>query len=102
MLLTTLNQREDVILMWFYHIIFRSIWFEAATVVAVPPPVELPASSVLKAALVGGLSCALSCSLLHPVDTVKVNSLGLTVSPFPFLLPWNRINLVCENSSQFT
>ncbi|KAI8032739.1 hypothetical protein LOK49_LG01G00567 [Camellia lanceoleosa] len=49
----------------------RSIWFEAATVVAVAPPVELPASSVLKSALVGGLSCALSCSLLHPVDTIK-------------------------------
>ncbi|KAJ0044967.1 hypothetical protein Pint_06106 [Pistacia integerrima] len=33
-----------------------SIWFEAATVVAVPPPVEIPAGSVLKAALAGGLS----------------------------------------------
>ncbi|KAI3872590.1 hypothetical protein MKW92_015800 [Papaver armeniacum] len=33
----------------------RSIWFEAATVVAVPPPVEIPAGSVLKAALAGGL-----------------------------------------------
>ena len=53
---------------------FRSIWFEAATVVAVPPPVEIPAGSVLKAALIGGLSCALSTSLLHPVDTIKVNA----------------------------
>ncbi|KAK6136318.1 hypothetical protein DH2020_029939 [Rehmannia glutinosa] len=50
----------------------RSIWFEAATVVAVPPPVEIPAGSVLKSALIGGLSCALSTALLHPVDTVKV------------------------------
>ncbi|GER42530.1 mitochondrial substrate carrier family protein [Striga asiatica] len=49
----------------------RSIWFEAATVVAVPPPVGIPTGSVLKSALVGGLSCALSTSLLHPVDTVK-------------------------------
>ncbi|KAL5982588.1 hypothetical protein ACLOJK_016662 [Asimina triloba] len=50
---------------------FRSIWFEAATVVAVPPPVEIPAESVLKSALAGGLACALSTSLMHPVDTMK-------------------------------
>ncbi|RAL40303.1 hypothetical protein DM860_006373 [Cuscuta australis] len=49
----------------------RSIWFEAATVVAVAPPVEIPAGSVLKSALAGGLSCALSTSLLYPVDTIK-------------------------------
>ncbi|CAH9112266.1 unnamed protein product [Cuscuta epithymum] len=49
----------------------RSIWFEAATVVAVPPPVEIQAGSVLKSALAGGLSCALSTSLLYPVDTIK-------------------------------
>ncbi|MQM15882.1 hypothetical protein Taro_048832 [Colocasia esculenta] len=53
----------------------RSIWFEAATVVAVPPPVEIPAESVLKSALAGGLACALSTSLLHPVDTMKVSLL---------------------------
>lgn len=63
----------------------RSIWFEAATVVVVPPPVELPASSVLKAALVGGLSCALSCSLLHPVDTVKTRVQASTLT-FPEIL----------------
>lgn len=51
---------------------YRSIWFEAATVVAVAPPVEIPAGSVLRSALAGGLSCALSCSLMHPVDTIKV------------------------------
>ncbi|BBG97851.1 mitochondrial substrate carrier family protein [Prunus dulcis] len=44
----------------------RSIWFEAATVVAVAPPVEIPAGSVLRSALAGGLACALSTSLLHP------------------------------------
>ncbi|KAJ7975107.1 mitochondrial substrate carrier family protein [Quillaja saponaria] len=49
----------------------RSIWFEAATVVAVPPPVEIHAGSVLRSALAGGLSCALSTALMHPVDTVK-------------------------------
>ncbi|KAB1218045.1 S-adenosylmethionine mitochondrial carrier protein [Morella rubra] len=52
----------------------RSIWFEAATVVAVAPPVEIPAGSVLRSALAGGLSCALSCSLMHPVDSIKANS----------------------------
>ena len=52
---------------------YRNIWFEAATVVAVAPPVEIPAGSVLRSALAGGLSCALSCSLMHPVDTIKVN-----------------------------
>ncbi|XP_052185439.1 uncharacterized protein LOC127797024 isoform X2 [Diospyros lotus] len=60
----------------------RSIWFEAATVVAVAPPVELPASSVLKSALAGGLSCALSCSLMHPVDTIKVQSVASFCSTF--------------------
>ncbi|KAF5205827.1 mitochondrial substrate carrier family protein, partial [Thalictrum thalictroides] len=48
-----------------------SIRFEAATVVAVPPPVEIPAGSVLKSALAGGLASALSTSLLHLVDTIK-------------------------------
>ncbi|KAI3831450.1 hypothetical protein MKX03_011242 [Papaver bracteatum] len=60
----------------------RSIWFEAATVVAVPPPVEIPAGSVLKAALAGGLACALSTSLLHPVDTIKTRVQASTLS-FP-------------------
>ncbi|RVW25463.1 S-adenosylmethionine mitochondrial carrier protein [Vitis vinifera] len=51
----------------------RSIWFEAATVVAVAPPVEISAGSVLRSALAGGLACALSTSLLHPVDTIKAS-----------------------------
>lgn len=52
----------------------RNIWFESATVVAVAPPVEIPAGSVLRSALAGGLSCALSTSLMHPIDTIKAYS----------------------------
>ncbi|GMP68850.1 hypothetical protein CsSME_00028317 [Camellia sinensis var. sinensis] len=63
----------------------RSIWFEAATVVAVAPPVDLPANSVLKSALAGGLSCALSCALMHPVDTVKTQVQASTLN-FPEIL----------------
>ncbi|KAG8390673.1 hypothetical protein BUALT_Bualt01G0108100 [Buddleja alternifolia] len=63
----------------------RSIWFEAATVVAVPPPVEIPTGSVLKSALIGGLSCALSTSLLYPVDTVKTRVQASTLT-FPEIL----------------
>ncbi|KAL3649785.1 hypothetical protein CASFOL_006188 [Castilleja foliolosa] len=63
----------------------RSIWFEAATVVAVPPPVEIPTGSVLKSALIGGLSCALSTALLYPVDTVKTRVQASTLT-FPEIL----------------
>ncbi|EPS71249.1 hypothetical protein M569_03503, partial [Genlisea aurea] len=63
----------------------RSIWFEAATVVAVPPPVEIPAGSVLKSALAGGLSCALSTALMFPVDTVKTRVQTSTLT-FPEVL----------------
>ncbi|KAL6565331.1 hypothetical protein OROGR_002282 [Orobanche gracilis] len=63
----------------------RSIWFEAATVVAVPPPVEIPTGSVLKSALVGGLSCALSTALLYPVDTVKTRVQASSLT-FPEIL----------------
>ncbi|KAL3652065.1 hypothetical protein CASFOL_001746 [Castilleja foliolosa] len=42
----------------------RSLWSEAAAV----PSVD----SVLRSALAGGLSCALSTAIMHPVDTVKV------------------------------
>ncbi|XP_057980128.1 calcium-dependent mitochondrial ATP-magnesium/phosphate carrier protein 1 [Malania oleifera] len=63
----------------------RSIWFEAATVVAVAPPVEIPAGSVLKSALAGGLSCALSTSLMHPVDTIKTRVQASTLS-FPEII----------------
>ena len=50
----------------------RNIWFEAATVVAVTPPIEISTGSVLKSALAGGLASALSTSLLHPIDSMKV------------------------------
>lgn len=60
----------------FFGNAYRSIWFEAATVVAVAPPVEIPAGSVLRSALAGGLACALSTSLMHPIDTIKANSLA--------------------------
>ncbi|KAM6582669.1 hypothetical protein CsatB_009671 [Cannabis sativa] len=63
----------------------RNIWFEAATVVAVAPPMQIPAGSVLKSALAGGLSCALSCSLLHPVDTIKTRVQASTLS-FPEII----------------
>nr|DAD26088.1 TPA_asm: hypothetical protein HUJ06_027556 [Nelumbo nucifera] len=63
----------------------RSIWFEAATVVAVAPPVEIPAGSVLKSALAGGLACALSTSLMHPIDTIKTRVQASTLS-FPELV----------------
>ncbi|CAN0909311.1 Probable S-adenosylmethionine carrier 2, chloroplastic [Linum grandiflorum] len=63
----------------------RSIWFEAATVVAVAPPVEIPAGSVLRSALAGGLSCALSTSLMHPVDTVKTRVQASTLT-FPEII----------------
>ncbi|XP_022745683.1 uncharacterized protein LOC111295996 [Durio zibethinus] len=60
----------------------RNIWFEAATVVVVAPPVEIPAGSVLKSALAGGLSCALSTSLMFPVDTIKTRVQASTLT-FP-------------------
>ncbi|XP_034203422.1 uncharacterized protein LOC117617913 isoform X2 [Prunus dulcis] len=63
----------------------RSIWFEAATVVAVAPPVEIPAGSVLRSALAGGLACALSTSLLHPVDTIKTRVQASTLT-FPEII----------------
>lgn len=63
----------------------RSIWFEAATVVAVPPSVEIPAGSVLRSALAGGLSCALSCALLHPVDSIKTRVQASSMS-FPEII----------------
>ncbi|KAL4189271.1 hypothetical protein AMTRI_Chr08g206140 [Amborella trichopoda] len=63
----------------------RNLWFEAATVVAVAPPMEIPAESVLKSALAGGLACALSTSLLHPVDTMKTRVQASTLS-FPELI----------------
>lgn len=44
--------------------------------VPMAPPVDIAAGSVLKSALAGGLASALSTSMLHPLDTVKVRSLS--------------------------
>lgn len=33
---------------------------------------EVHTGSVLKSALAGGLACALSTSVMHPIDTIKV------------------------------
>ncbi|GJN28523.1 hypothetical protein PR202_gb16662 [Eleusine coracana subsp. coracana] len=63
----------------------RNIWFEAATVVAVPPPVEISTGSVLKSALVGGLASALSTSLMHPIDSMKTRIQASSLS-FPDLI----------------
>ncbi|XP_031380064.1 mitochondrial substrate carrier family protein C [Punica granatum] len=63
----------------------RNVWFESATVVAVAPPVEIPAGSVLRSALAGGLSCALSTSLMHPIDTIKTRVQASTLS-FPEII----------------
>ncbi|KAL6597539.1 hypothetical protein ACP70R_046979 [Stipagrostis hirtigluma subsp. patula] len=63
----------------------RNIWFEAATVVAVPPPVEISTGNVLKSALAGGLASALSTSLLHPIDSMKTRVQASTLS-FPDLI----------------
>ncbi|GAA0154004.1 mitochondrial carrier protein [Lithospermum erythrorhizon] len=56
---------------------FGSIWFEAATVVAVAPPAEIPTGS--------GHACALSIALLHPVDTIKTQVQASTLT-FPEII----------------
>ena len=43
-----------------------------ATVVPMAPPVDILAGSVFRSDLAGGLVSALSTSMLHPLDTVKV------------------------------
>ncbi|KAK3135934.1 hypothetical protein QOZ80_5BG0425510 [Eleusine coracana subsp. coracana] len=58
----------------------RNVWFEAATVVAVPPPLEISTGSVLKSAFVGGLASALSTSLMHPIDSMKTRLQASTLS----------------------
>lgn len=63
----------------------RNLWFQAATVVAVAPPVEVHAGSVLKSALAGGLACALSTSVMHPIDTIKTRVQASTLS-FPEMI----------------
>ncbi|XP_024975417.1 calcium-binding mitochondrial carrier protein SCaMC-1 [Cynara cardunculus var. scolymus] len=63
----------------------RNLWFQAATVVAVAPPVEVHTGSVLKSALAGGLACALSTSVMHPIDTIKTRVQASTLT-FPEIL----------------
>ncbi|KAK8960052.1 hypothetical protein KSP40_PGU018731 [Platanthera guangdongensis] len=63
----------------------RCVWFEAATVFPVSPPVELATENILKSALAGGLACAISTSMLHPLDTTKTLVQATTLS-FPELL----------------
>ncbi|KAG8047166.1 hypothetical protein GUJ93_ZPchr0008g11786 [Zizania palustris] len=63
----------------------RNIWFEAATLVAVPPPVEISTESVLKSALAGGLASALSTSVMHPIDSMKTRVQASSLS-FPDLI----------------
>ncbi|XVE68957.1 hypothetical protein DITRI_Ditri09bG0111800 [Diplodiscus trichospermus] len=67
----------------------QNIWFEAATVVAVAPLAEIHAGSVLKSALAGGLSCAFSAFIMHPVDTIKtrVQASTLTLPKIISMLP---------------
>lgn len=64
----------------------RMVWFEAATVVPMAPPVSVPAESVLKSALAGGLACALSTSLMHPLDTMKTRVQASSMLSFPELI----------------
>uniref|UniRef100_A0A0E0BMK3 EF-hand domain-containing protein n=1 Tax=Oryza glumipatula TaxID=40148 RepID=A0A0E0BMK3_9ORYZ len=63
----------------------RNILFEAATLVAVPPPVEISTGSVLKSALAGGLASALSTSVMHPIDSMKTRVQASSLS-FPDLI----------------
>ncbi|KAI5071304.1 hypothetical protein GOP47_0013555 [Adiantum capillus-veneris] len=64
----------------------RMVWFEAATVVPMAPPVTVPAESVLKSALAGGLACALSTCLMHPLDTIKTRVQASSTLSFPQLI----------------
>ncbi|KAH7300747.1 hypothetical protein KP509_24G077700 [Ceratopteris richardii] len=64
----------------------RMVWFETATVVPMAPPVAVPAESVLKSALAGGLACALSTSLMHPLDTMKTRVQASSGLSFPELI----------------
>ncbi|KAL8108875.1 uncharacterized protein LOC141671758 isoform X2 [Apium graveolens] len=47
---------------------------------AVVPMVDIPAESVLKSALAGGISCAFSSFIMHPVDTIKTQVQASTVT----------------------
>eukprot|EP00249_Psilotum_nudum_P019761 c27406_g2_i1 orf=871-3384(+) len=64
----------------------RMVWFEAATVVPMAPPLAVPAESVLKSALAGGLACALSTCVMHPIDTMKTRVQASSTLSFPELV----------------
>ncbi|KAK8350231.1 hypothetical protein V6Z11_A06G198200 [Gossypium hirsutum] len=64
----------------------RNIWFEAATAVAVAPAAEIQRENVLKSAFAGGLSCAFSSAVMHPVDTVKTQVQASTTLTFPEIM----------------
>nr|GMD38594.1 mitochondrial substrate carrier family protein C [Ipomoea batatas] len=63
----------------------RSVQSEPTTEVSVAPPKEMPAGNVLKSALAGGISCALSTALMHPIDTVKTRVQASTLT-FPQIM----------------
>ncbi|XP_047334815.1 calcium-dependent mitochondrial ATP-magnesium/phosphate carrier protein 1-like [Impatiens glandulifera] len=44
---------------------------------------RLPATSLLKSAFAGGISCAFSCALMHPIDTIKTQVQASTTLSFP-------------------
>ncbi|XP_073304355.1 uncharacterized protein [Primulina huaijiensis] len=58
----------------------QRILSEAANVGAVSPNVEIPADSVFKSALAGGISCSLSAAIMHPIDTIKTQVQASTLS----------------------
>ncbi|KAG8380417.1 hypothetical protein BUALT_Bualt06G0013200 [Buddleja alternifolia] len=75
--------------------ITNAVNHEDTKLVAVPPPVEITAKSVLKSALAGGLSCSFSTALMHPIDTVKI-FLKFYCKLFQILTVRCNINFACH------
>ncbi|KAG0487932.1 hypothetical protein HPP92_006743 [Vanilla planifolia] len=69
----------------------RNIWFEAATVVPVSPPVEIATESLLKSALAGGLACAISTATMHPLDTLKTRVQASTLSFHELTIDFHKL-----------
>ncbi|KZV27315.1 Mitochondrial substrate carrier family protein isoform 1, partial [Dorcoceras hygrometricum] len=63
----------------------RRVSSEAITVGVVSPHPDIPADSILKSALAGGISCSLSAAIMHPIDTIKTQVQASTLS-FPEIL----------------
>ena len=61
--------------------------------VPMAPPVDIPAGSVLNSALAGGLASALSTSMLHPLDTVKVRFPRLPYFGSVYCSFWQEIGI---------